>query len=401
MRVNFQRLTWENYPSTETPINADNLNRLEEGVAGLYSDMAGIEEGIDSFKDETSAQVESMQDRLTTMEGDIDSFEEITLGQVGSMQTRVTSMENGLPTMVGNQIDDKFGDDIGDNVTSWLTEHVTPSGSAVVVDDTLSIAGAAADAKKTGDELSSLKEELQNAGLSNEAKIALLACFQNVAWINDDGQAYYDALSLAINPPAELSYITCIYTQSRTVYSNESLGSLRNDLVVIAHYGDGTTETISVYTLSGTLTVGTSIITVSYGGKTTTFTVIVTQYVEQPTWESGTYSSAMTPTSNSARIRTPNVIDENASIITPPEGCGIILCCLDSEGQWYVEGNQGKAYWDIANSTFTKDGVYVYDSIDLATIKSLVGQYHYFKIIARNEAGTSITPSYGDEIVFT
>ena len=160
MKVDFKRLTWENYPSTETPINADNLNRLEEGVAGLYSDMAGIEEGIDSFKDETSAQVGAMQTRLTTMEGDIDSFQEITLGQVGTMQTRITSMQSGLPTIVGEQIDNKFGDDIGDNVTSWLTEHVTPSGSAVVVDDTLAIAGAAADAKKTGDKISGLKEEL-------------------------------------------------------------------------------------------------------------------------------------------------------------------------------------------------------------------------------------------------
>ena len=167
MKVDFRRLTWENYPSEETPINADNLNRLEEGVAGLYSDMAGIEEGIDSFKDETSAQVGAMQTRLTTMEGDIDSFQEITLGQVGSMQTRVTSMENGLPTMVSEQIDNKFGDDIGDNVTSWLTEHVTPSGSAVVVDDTLTIAGAAADAKKTGDEISFVKEALNAVSNGN------------------------------------------------------------------------------------------------------------------------------------------------------------------------------------------------------------------------------------------
>lgn len=47
---------------------------------------------------------------------------------------------------------------IGDTVTTWLTEHVDPVGSAVVVDNTLTIAGAAADAKKTGDEIASLKE---------------------------------------------------------------------------------------------------------------------------------------------------------------------------------------------------------------------------------------------------
>ena len=98
MKVDFKRLTWENYPSTETPINADNLNRLEEGVAGLYSDLRDIEQELDGG--------------------------------------------------------------VGEHVTKWLNEHVDPVGSAVVVDDTLSIEGAAADAKKTGDELTSLKEEI-------------------------------------------------------------------------------------------------------------------------------------------------------------------------------------------------------------------------------------------------
>lgn len=37
--VNFQKLVWEDYPSTDTPLSADNLNRLEEGVEGLYRDI--------------------------------------------------------------------------------------------------------------------------------------------------------------------------------------------------------------------------------------------------------------------------------------------------------------------------------------------------------------------------
>lgn len=45
-------------------------------------------------------------------------------------------------------------------VTDWLNDNVTPAGSAVVVDQSLSIQGAAADAKKTGDQISGLKEDL-------------------------------------------------------------------------------------------------------------------------------------------------------------------------------------------------------------------------------------------------
>lgn len=216
MKVDFRRLTWENYPSTETPINADNLNRLEEGVAGLYSDVAEIEEDLSGG--------------------------------------------------------------VGEYVTDWLNEHVDPVGSAVVVDNTLSITGAAADAKKTGDELTSLKEDISHiGGLSEDIKQAMLQIAEKVAYIDEDGQDYYDALYNALYPPADLVSISAVYTQTKTVYITDDLDKLKSDLVVTAHMSDSTTRTVTAYTLSGTLTVGTSTITVSYSGKTTTFSVTVSE----------------------------------------------------------------------------------------------------------------------------
>lgn len=44
-------------------------------------------------------------------------------------------------------------------------------------------------------------------------------------------------------------------------------------IVVTATYSDGSTETVTGYTLSGTIAEGSNTITVSYGGKTATFTV--------------------------------------------------------------------------------------------------------------------------------
>ena len=72
--------------------------------------------------------------------------------------------------------------------------------------------------------------------------------------------------------------ITATYTQSGTVYDTDSLDSLKADLVVTANYSGGTSDTVpsTDYTLSGTLTEGTSTITVSYANLTTTFTVTVT-----------------------------------------------------------------------------------------------------------------------------
>lgn len=151
----------------------------------------------------------------------------------------------------------------------------------IVTDTTLALSGVAADAKKVGDEISGIKEDLsqlEGGGLTADLKAALDQLAQKVAYIDDDGQDYYDALHNALYPPANLSYITCVYTQSGTVYNTDTLDSLKSDLVVTAHYSNGSTQTVTAYTLSGSLTVGTSTITVSYSGKTTTFTVTVSEH---------------------------------------------------------------------------------------------------------------------------
>ena len=91
----------------------------------------------------------------------------------------------------------------------------------------------------------------------------------------------YEGVSTTVTVTAVASVLTSIsavYTQSGTVYDTDSLDSLKSDLVVTATYSDSSTETVpsADYTLSGTLTVGTSVITVTYQGLTATFDVTVT-----------------------------------------------------------------------------------------------------------------------------
>lgn len=126
-------------------------------------------------------------------------------------------------------------------------------------------------------DLEELQEEIEGggSGLTADLKAALDQLAQKVAYIDEDGQDYYDALHAALYPPATLTSITCVYTQSGTVYDTDTLDSLKSDLVVTAHYDNSTSQVVTNYTLSGTLTEGTSTITVAYGGKTTTFNVTV------------------------------------------------------------------------------------------------------------------------------
>lgn len=117
-------------------------------------------------------------------------------------------------------------------------------------------------------------------GITEEVKQALLQLARKVAYIDNQGQTYYQDLYNALygTTPAELVSISAAYTQSGTVYDTDSLDSLKADLIVTATYSDSSTAIIPAadYTLSGSLTVGTSTITVSYQGKTATFQVTVT-----------------------------------------------------------------------------------------------------------------------------
>lgn len=121
-------------------------------------------------------------------------------------------------------------------------------------------------------------EQGASGGLTDGVKAALLQIAQKVAYIDEHGQDYVDALEDALYPPATLVSISAVYTQSGTVYDTASLDDLKADLVVTAHWSNGTTQTVTNYILSGTLTEGTSVITVTYSGKTTTFDVAVTHW---------------------------------------------------------------------------------------------------------------------------
>lgn len=129
-------------------------------------------------------------------------------------------------------------------------------------------------------------------------------------YIECQAGSYSQSIGIVV-AQATLTSISAVYTQSGTVYNTDSLDSLKSDLVVTATWSNSTTSVLtdSDYVLSGALSVGTSTITVSYGGQTTTFNVAVTEYVvtEVPitwskgTWQDGTGDSWVANTSYNAR----------------------------------------------------------------------------------------------------
>lgn len=87
------------------------------------------------------------------------------------------------------------------------------------------------------------------------------------------------------NPEVTLTSISATYTGGSVAVGTE-LTSLTG-IAVTATYSDGSTATVTDYTLSGTIAEGSNTITVSYGGKTTTFTVTGVAESVEPLY--GTY----------------------------------------------------------------------------------------------------------------
>lgn len=178
-------------------------------------------------------------------------------------------------------------------------EAAAESARTLTIDNTLTHQGQAADAKKVGDEITALKDDLSEVnerldniepGLSNEAKAALLACFRHVSFLDDDDD-YYGELETALNyePPHTYSLDAVFTPGDYVVYAGDTLDTLAPYLTV-TYYEDsvGTVVSSDDYALSGTLSIGNNTITVSYNGLTATITVTAIDFYNVFRWEYNT-----------------------------------------------------------------------------------------------------------------
>lgn len=153
----------------------DYLNHTIEDVATAESNIDAIATAynqlqayVNNYFDSLDVQVE-INNKLNDMarSGELDELlSPIVAEQIGGVvEDQIGGVvANQIDTVVANQIDDVVEDQlpaqvqtqVPSMVTSWLNDNVDPVGSAVVVDNSLSIAGAAADAKATGDYLNNL-----------------------------------------------------------------------------------------------------------------------------------------------------------------------------------------------------------------------------------------------------
>ena len=189
---------------------------------------------------------------------------------------------------VGNVLDATA---TADAVADWLDDHpeatttvadgsiTTAKLATGVIDNTLLVSGAAADSAKVGQELSDLKSQINaiiagGMGLKDTVKQALMAVLSKCLTEGDNSDLL-DALYSALYDVAVLSISATFDPGNKLIYDFMSLEDIEPYVTVTANYDNGTSGTVTGWELSGTLEEGTSVITVTYMDKTTTFSVNV------------------------------------------------------------------------------------------------------------------------------
>lgn len=191
-----------------------------------------------------------------------------------------------------------------------------------------------------------------NQGLTSEQITALHGMFKVCAFTKADVSAEYNAFKTAFgiedsgeeepdvpvippDEPDEPDTPEITLTSISATYSggDVAVGTALTDLtgiVVTAKYSDGSTENVTGYTLSGEIAEGSNTITVSYGGKTTTFTVTGVA-------ESGGDSDELMCASNI--VLSNHTINKNATYkfyeLEAREGCNVYEIPVEA-GETYI-----------------------------------------------------------------
>ena len=130
------------------------------GINNKYPYTDFHELNTDYLIEKTGKIDQNLQDSETAREG-----AETAQEAAETAQAAAETAQEGAETAEDNTEEyyNNLVTHIADDVTDWLNDNVNPVGAAVVVDSSLTISGAAADAEVTGNELTDLKSDLYQA----------------------------------------------------------------------------------------------------------------------------------------------------------------------------------------------------------------------------------------------
>lgn len=139
------------------------VSAVEENVGKLNDAYVQLQDYVNNYFDELDieAELRNVLDAMA-LDGTLDELldplvanrlpgvveeqiDNVVAGQIDN------SVSGQIDEVVSEQLPPLVAETVPENVTDWLNDNVDPVGSAVIVDKTLTIEGAAADAEATGE----------------------------------------------------------------------------------------------------------------------------------------------------------------------------------------------------------------------------------------------------------
>ena len=154
-------------------------------LVGKYNACLEAYGNITKLSTETITACKQLQDWINSWFTNLDVQEEINK-KLDSMVA-----DGSFGTLLHQTFDAQVNQQAANTTTAWLVANVTPTGSAVIVDKSLTIKGAAADSYVTGTKLNAIAKITISANMMNPSK------FQNGLI----GYDYHDSVTnLSENP---------------------------------------------------------------------------------------------------------------------------------------------------------------------------------------------------------
>ena len=263
-------------------ITPDNLVRNTTVAQQLAQHIADAEDDVEQI----TSDIETIQGDINDVKSDLGDLDDLETEDKSSLVNAINEAKasggSGVPTTVRSAMlalfeaaayaETGLTDEIA-VIESWA-EEVT---DITLNNSTISISGSGTSqlTATTTPSGGTVSWSSSNASVATVSNAGLVTGVSNgTATITASSGDVSATCVVTVSGFAELVSISAVYSGG-TVYDTASLDDLKSDLVVTGTYDNQTTATITTYTLSGTLTEGTSTITVAYGGKTTTFNVTV------------------------------------------------------------------------------------------------------------------------------
>ncbi len=208
-------------------------------LVGKYNACLEAYGNITKLSTDTITACKQLQDWINSWFTNLDVQKELN-EKINSM-VQDGSFERLLHETFNTQINQQ----INTAVTNWLVANVTPTGSAVIVDNSLTISGAAADSKTVGDILNPIKGEQyydSTSGVFYQSYIDKTGTEIEYKLNN-----YYTSDFIPVEPGTNITYLACginnvayavaFFTADRTHITENSVSTTGISGIIQSIYG--------------------------------------------------------------------------------------------------------------------------------------------------------------------